>query len=294
MAHVGDERDADRRRRRRRRRGEHPVPRSTVARRGPTTARSRSAAGDHEIAYFATDNAEEPNVEDAKTARRPGRRARAGDRRAASSGGPERTRHGHARPPGRRRGLRRRADAVPRRRRPVEDLLRRGGRGAVRRLGGLAVDLGAGRSGQVRAHARRLGRDHADRRAGDAVVPGQAVRGLQDEVPVPRGPDRRRPLQRRRVHALPGPAHAARRSVPTQCAKTGIGRERRRRGSRSTAATRSSSTTGRTGEPQKTGSIYNFDARRARRHRRAEGLGDGTTTRSRSSASTTRSSATAR
>ena len=226
---------------------------------GPITISS----GDHEIAYFATDNAEEPNVEDAKTV---GVRV---DSLAPvtgvqqSSGGAQRTRHGHARPPGRRRGLRRRGDAVPRRRRPVEDLLRRGGRGAVRRLGRLAADLGAGRAGRF-----ELMRDGSDgitpigglgmlwypvEQFGDFRMKFQFREGRTDGShsnggAFTRFPDPRTPVEQR----------------PDACAKTGnaandpawvaiyCGHEIQLYD-------------GPDGEPQKTGSIYNFDAR---------GLGD--------------------
>ena len=72
--------------------------------------------------------------------------------------------------------------------------------------------------------------------------PVKAVRGLQVQVPVPRGPDRRRLLQRRRLRALPEPGADAARARVLEGRR---GRDLSPPGWPSTAATRSSSTTAR-------------------------------------------------
>ena len=82
--------------------------------------------------------------------------------------------------------------------------------------------------------------------------PVEAVRRLQAEVPVPRGPDGRRQLQRRRVRALPRSARAGR-PAAGRLRQDRLARPTTRRGSRSTAATRSSSTTARTASRRRRG-----------------------------------------
>ncbi len=138
---------------------------------------------------------------------------------------------------------------------------------------------------------RRL-RPHV-RRPGHAVVPGQGLRRLLAEVPVARlehGHDR----QRRRVRALP--ESRRRRSHGRRRSATRARSARRRaipRGSRSSAATRSRSTTTRT--PSRRRRAPSTTSRRSTpRRRRCSRGGRGSTTRSRSSARRTRSSATAR
>ena len=155
-----------------------------------------------------------------------------------------------------------------------------------------AVEAGA--DGQLRpADGRTPAASSPGRRPGHALVPGQAVRGLQAQAPVPRGPDRRRLLQRRRVRALPEPgADAARRTSARRSARP----RRRRPGWPSTAATRSSSTTARPARRARPArstrsTTTTLDAVRLRAEANAA---SGRTTRSRSSASTTRSAATAR
>ena len=102
---------------------------------------------------------------------------------------------------------------------------------------------------------RRLGRHHPDgRRPGDALVPGEGLRGLQGQAAVPRRPHGRRLLQRRRLRPLPR----------TRSRSRGPTSARRRRGRDDDAwvaiycGHEIQLWDGGDSEPQKTGSVYNF------------------------------------
>ena len=83
--------------------------------------------------------------------------------------------------------------------------------------------------------------------------PAKAVRRLLAQAPVPGGPDRRRLVERRRVRALPGPADADADRVPTTSRQSRQRGDATRPGWRSTAATRSRSTTIRAGRAAEDG-----------------------------------------
>ncbi len=186
--------------------------------------------GQHVVQYYATDVAE--NVEAGKRlAFRVDGAAPAAEATMTGNAdtGPLRVTLNTAR---RRCRLRQRPDGVPRRRRPVDDLLGQGRRGHLRWLGSLARPVEAGPGRSLRPDDGRLRRHHAGRRPRDAVVPGEDLRGLQAEVPVPRGSHRRRLLQRWRLRALPEPgADAACRRVlqgRVRCDRAGLGRDQLR------------------------------------------------------------------
>ena len=164
--------------------------------------------GTHEVEYFATDNAAEPNAEPRKTiglrvdSAAPRTNATL-DRSAGQNGPVKVTLAAQDGAAGSGAVLTQyRVDGGPWKTYSAADEQLFDGTAAVARA------VGPGRRRPLRAARRRVGRGHAGRRAGDAVVPGQAVRGLQAQVPVPRGADGRRQLQRRRVRPVPGPAGA--------------------------------------------------------------------------------------
>ena len=142
------------------------------------------------------------------------------------------------------------------------------------------VEAGAARP--LRPDDRRLRRHHPGRRPGHALVPGEGLRGLPAQAAVPRGPDRRRLLQRRRLRALPEPgAVAARRRVR----EDRLGRERPRLGGDllrpRDPALRRRRPARRARRARSTRSTTTTSTRSASRSRAASGR----TTRSRSSAS---------
>ena len=133
----------------------------------------------------------------------------------------------------------------------------------------IAALVGAGRRRPLRAARRRLGR--ASRRSADSGCCGSRRSQYRDF---------RLKFQFREGRTTAGSPTAARssasrirgrRSPSARTRARGRGTRRTtRRGSRSTAVTRSSSTTGHRDEPQKTGSVYNFDPDGDRRDRQAE------------------------
>ena len=168
---------------------------------------------------------------------------RVSPRRRAGNYAPARDRDAEATDAGRQRA---RDDRVPRRRRRLADVRRPAGR---RRRSSTARRRRSTTGSRPRAASSTLQPDgsHAHRRrARDALVHGPPYGDFSLQLPVPRGPDGRRLVQRRRVRALPEPA-----TTPPRCRRdapaAGAPRTRATRpGWRSTAATRSRSTTIRT------------------------------------------------
>ena len=223
-----------------------------------TRRRSRSTQpGRHTIQYRSTDDATATSSRRRRSRSRSTRRRR--PRRRRSTG--RRPTSGAAcrwtRTTARGAGVQERP--IPRRRRRVADLRRAAGRrGAARRH---AASLGAVEAGRARAASSRQpdGSIQAARRPGDALVPGEGVRRLLAQAAVPRRAHRRRVLEQRRVRrasripdaivALPSNAaarvRAARDEDRPEWVAIFCGQEIQMYD-------------GPTGEPQKTGSIYNF------------------------------------